>query len=185
MRKGSDIGEVLQNTWCKFHRSISERIHSRLTKKVYGFMEKIFHAVFDRVEKFSRKLINSIQIVRGNRPLMLKIIILTFLFYFLTWINVYIAFLTFGYKVDFLALVALVPTTMLVSQLPVTLLGNLGFFESVFVFYFLLIGVPGEVSLAMGLLLRFKMFCLGMAGLGVYLFHRQRSGALPLQANKK
>ncbi|HKJ64138.1 MAG TPA: lysylphosphatidylglycerol synthase transmembrane domain-containing protein, partial [Desulfopila sp.] len=137
IRKITDVGEVFQGRWRRFFRSIPERVHSRSAKRICAFLEKIFRMVFERVEKFSRKLIHSVQIVRGNRQLMLKIVVLTFLFYFLTWINVYFAFLTFGYTIDFLSLVALVPTAMLVGQMPVTLLGNLGFFESVFVFYFL------------------------------------------------
>lgn len=184
-RKTSDAREKLEGRWARFFRSISERIHWRLVKRMCGHLENIFDAVFVRIEKFSLEMIDLVQLVGGNRQLLIKIVILTLLFYFLTWINVYIAFLTFGYKLDFLSLVALVPTIMLVSQMPVTLLGNLGFFESVFVLYFLLIGVPGEVSLAMGLLLRFKMFCLGIAGFGVYLFHRHNVKDTPLRSNEK
>lgn len=50
-----------------------------------------------------------------------------------------------------------------------TLLGNLGFFESVFVVYFLLIGVSGAETLAMGLLLRMKLLIIGGIGYLVYL----------------
>jgi len=64
---------------------------------------------------------------------------------------------------------------MLVAHLPVTLLGNLGYFESVFVFYGLLIGVGGAESLAMGLLLRVKTLTMGVIGFGVYLLYKQRN----------
>jgi len=65
-----------------------------------------------------------------------------------------------------------VPTIMFTAHLPVGLLGNLGFFESVFVFYFLLIGVNGAQTLAMGLLLRLKMLTIGAIGFVVYLMYR-------------
>jgi uncharacterized membrane protein YbhN (UPF0104 family) len=45
----------------------------------------------------------------------------------------------------------------------------MGFFESVFVFYFLRIGIPGAETLAMGLLLRLKMLTIGVVGYFVYL----------------
>jgi hypothetical protein len=61
-----------------------------------------------------------------------------------------------------------------VAQVPVTLLGNLGYFESVFVFYFLLIGVDGAETLAMSLFLRIKMLSLGGMGFIVYLLYRQK-----------
>ena len=88
------------------------------------------------------------------------------------WINVYVSFLAFGVHPDFFGVCALVPVIMFVGQLPVTLLGNLGYFESVFVFYFLLITVTPAESLAMGLLLRLKMMSLGVVGYLVYLLYK-------------
>lgn len=44
-------------------------------------------------------------------------------------------FKAFNVEVD--KICAIVPAFMLVVHIPVTLLGNLGYFESVFVFYFL------------------------------------------------
>lgn len=107
-----------------------------------------------------------------NRKFFLQVILLTVVFYFLTMLNVYISFKAFSVDVDFTAVCVLVPTALFVAHVPVTLLGNLGYFESIFVGYFLLIGVPGAESLAMGLLLRLKMLSLGVIGMGVYLSYR-------------
>lgn len=160
---------------------ISERVQSVLLQKFLAFMEHLFHNFFLRFEKFSRELGKALQFIHRDRVLLCKLIALTMFFYFLTWLNVYLAFLAFGKKIDFLALIALVPTIMFVAHLPVTVLGNLGFFESVFVFYFLSIGVPGAETLAMGLLLRLKMLSLGGVGCVVYMLHQQAWGTAPVQ----
>jgi glycosyltransferase 2 family protein len=111
--------------------------------------------------------------VKNNRPFVRQLVFLTVLFYMLAWVNVYTAFKAFNVDVNFLAICALVPAIMLVAHVPVTLLGNIGYYESVFVFYFLFVGVEGAESLAMGLFLRVKM--LGMGGIGFisYLVYRQ------------
>ncbi len=157
------------------------RVQSVLLGKVLTFGEGFLHVLFLRVEKFSGELRRAFQIIRQDRVLLCNIAMLTVLFYFLTWVNIYIAFLAFGKKVDFIAIITLVPTIMFVAHLPVTVLGNLGFFESVFVFYFLMIGVPSAETLAMGLLLRLKMLSLGGVGFVVYLFYQQVRGIMPVE----
>ena len=162
-------------------KGISERGQSVLFRKFLAFVEHAFRVLSLRVEKFSYELGKALQLIHRDKVLLCKLIALTMLFYFLTWLNVYLAFLAFGKKIDFLAMVALVPTIMFVAHLPVTVLGNLGFFESVFVFYFLSIGVPAAETLAMGLLLRLKMLSLGGVGCVVYLLHQPAWGAVPVQ----
>lgn len=149
--------------------------------KTLAFSQRFLQGLFLRLEKFRAELGKALLIIRQDRVLLAKVVLLTMLFYLLTWINVYFAFRAFGRDVDFLALIALVPTIMFVAHLPVTLLGNLGFFESVFVVYFLLIGVPGAETLAMGLLLRLKMLTLGGVGFVVYLLYQQAWGAVPVE----
>jgi hypothetical protein len=161
-------------------KGISERVQSVLLRKFLVFLEHVFHVFFLRFEKFSHELGMAFQLIHQDRTLLCKLIALTMLFYFLTWLNVYLAFLAFGKRIDFLAMVVLVPTIMFVAHLPVTVLGNLGFFESVFVFYFMSIGVPGAETLAMGLLLRLKMLSLGGVGCVVYLLHQPAWGAVPV-----
>jgi len=95
-------------------------------------------------------------------------------------VNVYTAYRAFGVEVDFIQICAIVPAIMLIAHLPVTLLGNLGYFESVFVFYFLLVGVGGAETLAMGLLIRLKNLTIGVIGFGVYLVYKQKN-ALDLE----
>jgi hypothetical protein len=134
--------------------------------------EGMANLLFCKLIRFHEELIRAVAVILHDRILLAKLIAITILFYFLTWVNIYIAFLAFGVHVDFLGICSLVPVIMFTAHLPVTLLGNLGYFESVFVFYFWLLGVPHAETLAMGLLLRLKMMCLGGAGYFVYLLYK-------------
>ncbi len=132
-------------------------------------LEKKYQAIYLRLEKLHVELGTAVKTIGKDKFLFIRIICITVLFYLLTWLNVYVAFMAFGVKPDFLGICALVATVLFVAQIPVTLLGNLGFFESVFVFYFMLVGIPGAETLAMGLLLRLKMLTIGGVGYLVYL----------------
>jgi len=148
---------------------------SRLSKgrQALRVLEKWSQAIFSRAEKLHTELGIAVVTIKKNKLLLVKIILITILFYILTWLNVYLSFMAFGVSPDFLKICSLVPTVLFVAQVPVTLLGNLGFFESVFVFYFLLIGIPGVETLAMGLLLRAKLLVIGGVGYLVYLSYSQ------------
>jgi len=136
------------------------------------FLVRLYEGLLRRLQKFHDELNTAIRAIRRDRILFFKIIVLTVFFYFLTWVNVYISFRAFNVRPEFWAVSALVPTILFVAHLPVTVLGNLGFFESVFVFYFLQIDIPPAESLAMGLLLRVKMLSLGIVGYLVYLSYK-------------
>jgi len=156
-------------------KGITEK--STITVLVKGvlFAEKLYTVLFRKLTRFHEELSGAVAVICRDRILFGKIVAITVFFYFLTWVNVYVSFRAFGVQPDFLAICALVPTIMFVGHLPVTVLGNLGFFESVFVFYFLLLQIPPAETLAMGLLLRLKMLSLGVVGYLVYLsykFHR-------------
>jgi len=138
-------------------------------KSVILALKKKCAALYERLERLHHELGTAVKTIKKDRTLLIKIVSFTVLFYILTWLNVYLAFKAFGVKPEFLAICALVPTILFVAQIPVTLLGNIGFFESVFVLYFILIGIPGAETLAMGLLLRLKMFTIGGVGYLVYL----------------
>lgn len=143
----------------------------RLVEKAELFYQKIL----EKLKKFREELQVAMKAVKKDKQVLFRIIYLTILFYALTWVNVYAAYRTFGVEVNFVQICAIVPAIMLVAHVPVTLLGNLGYFESVFVFYFLLIGIGGAESLAMGLLLRVKTLTMGIIGFGVYLLYKQRN----------
>lgn len=139
-----------------------------------GYLESFYFKILDRLKKLKSELQIAVDAVKTNKLFVHRLIYLTLLFYILTWVNVYSAFKAFHVEVDFLAICALVPAILLVATVPVTLLGNLGYYESVYVLYFLLVGVDGAETLAMSLFLRLKMLSLGGMGFLVYLVYRQK-----------
>lgn len=137
--------------------------------------EEYYGKLLTKVKKFQNELRLALDAVKYDKLFLFRIVYLTIVFYVLTWINVYTAYLAFGVSVNFLHICAIVPAIMIVAYLPVTLLGNLGYFESVFVFYFLYAGIGGAESLAMGLLLRLKMLTMGVVGFVVYLIYKEKN----------
>ena len=134
----------------------------------------MYLGLIERLQKLRQELSLAVTAIKQDKHFLWRLVYLTVLFYVLTWVNVYTAFRAFNVDVDFIAVCAIVPAIMLVAHVPVTLLGNLGYFESVFVFYFLLVGVGGAESLAMGLLLRLKMLTMGVAGYCIYLTYKHK-----------
>lgn len=134
--------------------------------------EGLSRSLLKKLTRFHEELVNAVTVILNDGVLLAKLIVITVFFYFLTWVNIYVSFRAFGVHPDFLGICALVPVIMFAAHLPVTLLGNLGYFESVFVFYFWLLGIPHAETLAMGLLLRLKMMCLGGTGYLVYLLYK-------------
>lgn len=156
-------------------RKIVEMTRIALFARLVEKGESLYQKIIEKLHKFREELRVAVKAVKKDKQFVYRIIYLTVLFYVLTWVNVYTAYRAFGVEVNFLQICAIVPAIMLVAHVPVTLLGNLGYFESVFVFYFLLIGVGGAESLAMGLLLRVKTLTMGIIGFVVYLLYKQRN----------
>lgn len=143
----------------------------RLGKRLEAFYGKIVGLM----KKVREEMGIAVVAFKTDKSFLINLILLTVFFYALTWVNVYTSFLAFNVHVDFIKICAIVPAIMMVAYLPVTLLGNLGFVESVFVFYFLMVGVGGAETLAMGLLLRLKMLVMGLVGFATYLVYKQKN----------
>jgi hypothetical protein len=145
-----------------------------LLRRGVVFLEDGSQTILEKLQKVREELTAALDAFRDDRKYLVKVLLLTVVFYVLTWVNVYVSFRAFGVRPDFLYVCALVPAILFAAHVPVTLLGNLGYFESVFVFYFLLIGIPGAETLAMGILLRMKMLTLGLIGYVMYLFYTHK-----------
>ncbi|MBB5346584.1 flippase-like domain-containing protein [Desulfoprunum benzoelyticum] len=165
--------KFLELTFSLLH-AFSTWTGSALVAKAVGVLEGGCGFILQKLQRVRTELDNAMSAFRQDRVYLLRVVLLTVLFYFLTWVNVYISFRAFGVTPDFLHVCALVPAILFAAHVPVTLLGNLGYFESVFVFYFLLIGIPGAETLAMGILLRLKMLTMGVIGYIVYLFYTHK-----------
>jgi hypothetical protein len=74
------------------------------------------------MKKLRKELGLAIKAIKQDKLFFRQLICLTVLFYFLTWINVYISFRAFNVHVDFPVVCAMVPTIMFVAHVPVTLL---------------------------------------------------------------
>ncbi len=145
--------------------------YNKLVDNLEGFYERIL----EQAERFHEKLLDAVKYLRSHKGSLIKVILLTLFFYFMTWVNVYVAFTTFGVRLDFWTMSALIPTSMVVGMIPVTLLGNIGFTESVYIAVFSLIGVSNSAALIMGLLLRLKFFVIGIVGYLFYLTYRSKT----------
>jgi len=155
-------------------RKITGNSESSWTGRVVLKLERLYLKIIEILKKLQKELSIASGAIKNDKIFLRKLIFWTLLFYGFTWINVYTAYRAFNVEVSFISICAIVPAIMLVAHIPVTLLGNLGYFESVFVFYFLLAGVGAPESLAMGLLLRLKMLSMGGIGFFVYLIYKQK-----------
>ncbi|MCL7488541.1 MAG: flippase-like domain-containing protein [Desulfobulbaceae bacterium] len=152
-----------------FLYKMAELTNLKVLISVIHALEKSYLNVFKRLKKLRAEMTIAVSIIRKDTSLVVKLLLLTVGFYLLTLLNVYVSFMAFDIRPNFLEACALVPVILFVAQIPVTLLGNIGFYESVFVLYFLIIDIPGAETLAMGLLLRLKMILTGVAGYFVYI----------------
>lgn len=112
------------------------------------------------------KLVDSIRRLGRNRNLLALVMVMTCMFYMLTWVNVWVSFKAFGVDVPILDVAAILPASMLLAMLPIVPLAGLGLAESVYVFYFGMLDVASPASLAMGSLLRLKLIFVGIIGWG-------------------
>ena len=136
-------------------------------------IERFISFIRGKADRFRQKLISALRDLKSDRRVWAPVGLLTVLFYFLTWVNVYVTFRAFGVKVPFFEVAALVPACLLVAMIPIAPLASLGLAEGAYVFYFGLVGVLPAESLAMGLFLRCKLLLIGLIGLGIHLTHGQ------------
>lgn len=166
-------GKLAEGFFSLLRRLVVRKYFAILAKPAV-YSENLFNKVLARLKKLKGEMQIATDAVKSNQGFVIGLIVLTLLFNILMWLNIYATYRAFHVEVNFLAICALVPAIMLVAQVPVTVLGNLGYYESVFVFYFLLIGVDGAQTLAMSLFLRLKSLSLGGMGFVAYLVYRQK-----------
>lgn len=119
-------------------------------------------------EKIGEKLALTVRLLKENRGAALAVFGLTVLFYALTWVNVWLAYRTFGEPAELRGIMSLLATAMMAGSIPITL-GSLGIAEGAYVFYFRFAGIAPAATLAMGLFLRFKLLVVGLVGFILYL----------------
>ncbi len=142
-----------------------------VAQKLFDRLEGVCLKIQKKAEGIHEKLTAVVGLLKKDRVAALKVVLLTVLFYALTWVNVYWAFRTFGNHVPLRDIAALLPTAMLAGSIPITL-GSLGIVEGSYVFYFHLVGAAPAGTLLMGLFLRFKLIVVGVIGFLNYLSYR-------------
>lgn len=129
-----------------------------------GRTQRLWAKISEKAGRFGVRAGDLGGILRRRAAALWAVIGLTALFYVLMIGNVAIAYRAFGAWPDAFALACVMPVAMMVAMIPVTL-GNVGIAEGSYVFYFGLIGMGPELTLAMGLLLRLKIILLGVIGM--------------------
>lgn len=133
------------------------------------------------VERVYEKLVQAVGLARRDRSALLQLVGLTVWFYILTWLNVYLAFRTFGATPGFFDVAAVTPSIMIVSMIPISA-GSLGLAEGAYVFYFSMIGMEPALALAVGLFMRFKVLLVGVVGFFFYLAHSAEGDRAAMRA---
>ena len=169
------VGLLATVLWVGFAKrplGFVDRVMGRLLKSE-GVLRRTYLKGRSKAQSFHDKLQQALRRLRDRSMILWTVIFITAGFYVLTWVNVYLAYKVFGVTPSLTGIVALTATVLLVSMVPISL-ASLGLLEGAFVFYFGLIGVPGEASLAMGLFLRCKLLVLGCLGFLFYMTYKDR-----------
>jgi uncharacterized protein (TIRG00374 family) len=140
-------------------------------RKLFFLVVRLRRIVFAKMRSFHERLLASMGGM--STKAMLLILMLSCGFYFLTFVNVMVAFAAFGVHLDGAACFAVLPAAMFIGMIPL-LPGGFGFAEGVYVYYFSLVGVPAPAALLMGLLLRVKVLVLGLIGSGCFILNREK-----------
>lgn len=115
--------------------------------------------VASRFHRFRREIL----LAKGNTRLLAMAMFYSFLFHFLTSVNVYVASLTIGLRVSFLDVAVITPIILLVTMFPVSV-NNLGWWEWAFSVFMVNVGAVEAEGLAVALILRAKSVIISAIG---------------------
>ena len=109
--------------------------------------------VIRAAESFRARLLDALKALRGHAPSTAAVIVLTLLFYAMTWVNVWAGYKAFGHDLPFTHAIAVTPVCLMIASLPVAPFGGLGLTEGGYLYFFTLAAVPRPETFAMALLL--------------------------------
>ena len=145
--------------------ALVQHISGRLTA---GSRTRRLAPVLDWLARFFLDAGAALTALGGNRRVAIQVWTLTAAFYVLVWINILVAYRTFGVQPS-IEFIHVTPFVQFAASLPVAVGGNLGYSESVFGYYFSLIGIAIEATLAIAILTRLKTWTLGLIGMAFFL----------------
>lgn len=129
-----------------------------------------------RVVSHLRRIQGGFHLAERNPRLLLKAMVLSFLFHGCSVLNVAAAAWAVGWgPIPWLELFAVVPLIMIVGAVPVTP-GGLGLQEGAYVVFLTMIGASPAQAAGIGVVLRLKTYLLALAGGAVWLKIRQNPG---------
>ncbi|RCV66056.1 Acetyltransferase [Methanophagales archaeon] len=132
---------------------IQKKNKVRFIKKLMDKLQKVQSAIMDYKGK--------------NRALWIAMII-SFFFYIVAVVNVYVGCLAFGVHMPLAELFVGVPIILAISMIPITI-GGIGLTEWAYFFIFTKLGDAGSLGLSVALLMRTKTVVLGLLGGVFYL----------------
>jgi len=129
-----------------------------------GRPARLWEKVSAVLSRFGVRAVELWGILRRRPAALWAVFGLTALHYALAVGNVVLAYRTFGVWPEAWSVACILPVSLMVAMIPITL-GNLGIAEGSYVYFFGLLGMSSELTLAMGLLLRLKIIMLGAIGM--------------------
>ena len=145
------------------------------SRRGFAFLVRVFFHFIPGGGRFGEKLTSlhhSLQEFRSHPLEFSGIMLLSALFHIMTGLNLYLGCLALNYQPAFLDMIIVTPFILLLSVLPITING-IGLWESSFVLFFSLLGIPKSLALSVALLLRLKtLFVSSLGG----LFYLQEKG---------
>jgi uncharacterized protein (TIRG00374 family) len=127
--------------------------------------------LIQKVVRIIKKLFNDILFFRNRYELLLFAMLYSFLFHFLTFVNVYICCLAIGLSPSFLDIAVVTPIILLVVTIPVSP-NNIGWWEWTFSVLLVHVGATIAEGLAVALILRANTVLFSLAGGIMFLFEK-------------
>ena len=115
--------------------------------------------VFSKLKKFQEATLS----IRQNKKALVIALVLSFAFYFLAVINVYVSSLAFQANITFLDALIITPIIMVITMIPLSI-GGIGLAEGAYYFTFTRMGIVGAIGLSVALLMRAKALLAGLVG---------------------
>ena len=114
------------------------------------------------------KIREALLLARSDRKLLLKTLLFSYLFHFMTVVNTFVCALAVGWEAPIFRLFVVVPLILMVSALPLAP-NSLGIQEGAFFYFLKLVGATSAEALGVALILRAKSYLLAVWGWGVWL----------------
>lgn len=170
------IGIVVGGYVSAFILLLNQRVIAFTQKKI---RVRILKKLMDKLQKVQSAIVD----YKGKNLALGIAMILSFLFYIVAVVNVYVGCLAFGVHVPLEKLFIGVPIILIISMIPITV-GGIGLSEWAYFFIFTKLDATGSLGilgLSVALLMRVKMVAFGLTGGVFYLSMSEKTVSKELQ----